>query len=155
MCSTLFTCMYMVMKMVKVQRTQLLFLSFSSSVCSSFLACYYFLLLFFALHHIHCSLSPFTGIRQTVHDATVDLCAHMGQPPPAEVPEEQGVLEMLFEALSKHLSVIETMAAMWGEWVGGRRWEGGWEGVGRWVGEEGDRVGGTEMGQKCREMMKT
>lgn len=68
-----------------------------------------------------CSPSPphssslFAGIRQTVHDAAVDLCAHMGQPPPPEVPEAQGVLEMLFEALSKHLSVIETMAAMWGE----------------------------------------
>ena len=38
----------------------------------------------------------------------------MGQPPPEEVAEEAGILEMLFEALSKHLSVLETMALMWG-----------------------------------------
>lgn len=44
----------------------------------------------------------------------VDAYAHMGQPPPEEVAEEAGMLEMLFEALSKHLSVLETMSLMWG-----------------------------------------
>lgn len=41
-------------------------------------------------------------------------------------------MEMLFEALSKHLSVIETMAAMWGEWEG--RGGGGWS---EWEGRRG------------------
>ena len=55
------------------------------------------------------------GVRETVHDSMVDAYAHMGQPPPEEVVEEAGMLEMLFEALSKHLSVLETMSLMWGE----------------------------------------
>lgn len=55
------------------------------------------------------------GIRETVHESMVDAYAHMGQPPPEEVDEEAGMLEMLFEALSKHLSVLETMSLMWGQ----------------------------------------
>ena len=56
-----------------------------------------------------------TGIRETVYDAMMDAYAHLGQPPPPEVKPEAGILEMLFEALSKHLSVLETMALMWGK----------------------------------------
>ena len=54
-------------------------------------------------------------MRLTVHDSMVELYANMGQPPPAEVSEEEGMMEMLMEALSKPISVLETMTLMWGE----------------------------------------
>lgn len=50
-----------------------------------------------------------------MHAAMVKAYAHMGEVAPEEVDEEDGMLEMLFEAISQHLSVLETMGLMWGE----------------------------------------
>ena len=66
------------------------------------------------MYHNKCMLYVL-GLREAVYDSMADAYAHMGQPPPAEVEEEAGMMEVLFEAVSKHLSVLEAMSLMWGE----------------------------------------